>query len=56
LPFGLSSAPEKFQQLTSKYFGNIKNVNVYFDDILVSGLTIAEHDLLMNEVIKIQGI
>jgi len=52
LPFGLSSAPEKFQQITSKYFGDIKNVNVYFDDILVSGSTIEEHDLALNEVIK----
>jgi len=52
LPFGLSSAPEKFQQMTSKYFDDIKNVNVYFDDILVSGSTIEEHDLALNEVIK----
>lgn len=52
LPFGLSSAPEKFQQITSKYFGDIKNVIVYFDNILVSGSTIEERDLALNEVIK----
>jgi len=44
LPFGLSAAPEKFQQITTKYFGNIENVNVYFDDILIAGETIEEHD------------
>jgi len=52
LPFGIFSAPEKFQQMTSKYFGNIKNVNVYFDDILVAGSTIEEHNLALNEVIR----
>jgi len=39
LPFGLASAPEKFQELTMKYFDDINNDNVYFDDILVAGET-----------------
>ncbi|XP_022161148.1 uncharacterized protein LOC111027197 [Myzus persicae] len=33
-PFGLSSIPEIFQKPTHKYFGDIENVIVYFDDIL----------------------
>jgi len=52
LPFGLASAPEKFQELTMKYFGDIDNVNVYFYDILVAGETIEEHDTALSEVIK----
>ncbi|CAI6350058.1 unnamed protein product [Macrosiphum euphorbiae] len=52
LPFGLSAAPEKFQEITTKYFGNIENVNVYFDDILIAGETLEEHDRALNEVIK----
>lgn len=52
LPFGLSSAPEKFQELIYKYFGHIKNVSVYFDDILISATTKAEHDEILNEVIQ----
>jgi len=52
LPFGLASAPEKFQELTFKYFGNIKNGNVYFDDILISGATKEEHDNALNIVLS----
>ncbi|CAI6348579.1 unnamed protein product [Macrosiphum euphorbiae] len=52
LPFGLSSAPEKFQELIYKYFGHIKNVVVYFDDILISATNKAEHDEILNEVIQ----
>jgi len=52
LPFGLESAPEKFQELTMKYFGEINNGYVYFDDILVAGETKEEHDMALREVIK----
>lgn len=52
LPFGLANAPEMFQQLTSKYFGCIKNVCVYFDDILISGETQQEHDEALKQVVK----
>lgn len=52
LPFGLANAPEIFQQLTSKYFGSIKNVCVYFDDILISGKTQQEHDEALEQVVK----
>jgi hypothetical protein len=52
LPFGLASASEKFQELTSKHFGGIKNVNVYFDDILIAGSTKEEHDTTLEEVLR----
>ncbi|KAF0710957.1 Uncharacterized protein FWK35_00037749, partial [Aphis craccivora] len=52
LPFGLANAPEIFQQLTSKYFGSIKNICVYFDDILISGNTQQEHDEALKQVVN----
>jgi len=52
LPFGLANAPEIFQQLTSKYFGGIENVCVYFDDILVSGETQKEHEEALSKVVE----
>jgi len=41
-----------FQELTSKYFGGVQNVDVYFDDIMVSGVNKEEHDKVLFEVIK----
>lgn len=52
LPFSIACAPELFQQLTNKYFGNINNVCVYIDDILVCGATKEEHDEALEKVIQ----
>ncbi|CAI6357006.1 unnamed protein product [Macrosiphum euphorbiae] len=52
LPFGIACAPELFQQLTNKYFGNINNVCVYIDDILISGATKEEHDEALEKVMR----
>jgi len=38
--------------LTSKYFGCIENVCVYFDDKLVSGKTQKEHEEALNKVVE----
>lgn len=46
--FGLSSIPEIFQKLANKYFGDIKNVIVYFDDILCVTNTKKE----MDDIVK----
>jgi len=51
-PFGLASIPEIFQKLVNKYFGHIKNVIVYFDDILCATNTIKEMDDTVKEVIS----
>lgn len=40
LPFGLTSAPEKFQELTSKHF------------IMIAGSTKEEHDATLKKVLK----
>lgn len=51
-PFGLASIPEIFQKLVNKYFGDIKNVIVYFDDILCATNTKKEIDDTVKEVIS----
>lgn len=51
LPFGICSAPEVFQKTNERLFGNIKNVQVYFDDIIIAGKTIEEHDLALAAVL-----
>lgn len=43
LSFGLSLAPELFQKINFKNFGDIEGVTVYFDDILIAGATFTEH-------------
>lgn len=52
LPFGIVCAPEIFQKLLTKYFGDIPNVVIYFDDILIAGSTEEEHDIAFKEVMK----
>ena len=43
LPFGVSSAPSLFQRTMEGIVGNIPNILVYFDDILVAGSSEDEH-------------
>ena len=52
MPFGLMNAPEVFQKHLTKYFGDIPNVIIYFDDILICGETNEEHDIALAEVLK----
>lgn len=43
LPFGISSAPAYFQEIMDQLTSDLKGVAVYIDDILVSGVSAAEH-------------
>ena len=43
LPFGISSAPAHFQEIMDQLTSDLKGVAVYIDDILVSGVSAAEH-------------
>lgn len=52
MPFGLSVAPEVFQKTMVKIFGDIDGVELYFDDLIISGSTEIEHDTAMGEVMK----
>ncbi|XP_050533909.1 uncharacterized protein K02A2.6-like [Daktulosphaira vitifoliae] len=52
LPFGLSMAPEIFQKLMMKYFGDIPGVLIYFDDLLVCASSREEHDKIICRVLE----
>lgn len=52
LPFGIKSAPEIFQRKNMELFGNIKDVNVYFDDLIISGETENDHDIAFKKVME----
>ncbi|XP_054723301.1 uncharacterized protein K02A2.6-like [Uloborus diversus] len=52
LPMGLSCAPEIFQKTNEKNFGDIPGVLIYFDDLLIAGDSLAEHDAILAKVIK----
>lgn len=44
MPFGIKTGPKVFQKMNVANFGDIKNVYIYFDDILIVGRTKEEHD------------
>lgn len=50
LPFGISNAPEHFQNVIEKAFGDIPNVIVYFDDILIATKDEKQHDQILKQV------
>lgn len=51
VPFGLNCAPEMFQKKMDQIFGDIPNVEIYFDDMFVSGVDCAEHDETLSLVL-----
>ena len=52
LPFGVSCAPGIFQRTMESLLSKIPMCAVYFDDILISGKTVAEHDTNVRMVLK----
>lgn len=50
VPFGLNNAPEMFQRRMVQIFGDITGVEIYFDDMAVSGTDEAEHDYVLSQV------
>lgn len=53
LVFGISCAPEMFQNIMDAMFSPCKNVVCYLDDILIYGENEEEHDHWFGEVMKI---
>ncbi|XP_031333730.1 uncharacterized protein K02A2.6-like [Photinus pyralis] len=51
LPFGINSAPEIFHATMVDLFAQIKNVIIYFDDLLIFGSTKKEHDSVLKTVL-----
>lgn len=52
MPFGISMAPEQFQRKMFQMFGDIKGILIYFDDLCVYAKTEAEHDAILDRVLK----
>ena len=53
LPFGITSAPELFQQEMEKLLADLPGVIVIMDDILVFGATREEHDERLQAVLSV---
>ena len=53
LPFGLTSAPAKFQKLMDRILGSLKWTScfVYLDDIVIFAKTFEEHQLRLEKVL-----
>ena len=51
LPFGINSAPSIFQRVMENLLKDLKNVCVYLDDILVTGIDEQDHLSNLNEVL-----
>lgn len=52
MPFGIKPGPQVFQNRNMKNFGDIGNVFVYSDDILITGKTEKEHDETLLKVLN----
>jgi RNase H-like domain found in reverse transcriptase/Reverse transcriptase (RNA-dependent DNA polymerase)/Integrase zinc binding domain/Retroviral aspartyl protease len=52
LPFGLSSSPEVFQRKNYELFGDIPNVYIVFDDIIIAAADDDEHDTALRELLE----
>ena len=52
LPFGISSVPEILQRKNCKLFGDVPNVYVVFDDIIVAAADDAQHDTALGELFE----
>ena len=51
LPFGLHSSAEVFEKKVEQIFGDIPNVAIYFDDLVVAGRMQEEHDETLHKLL-----
>lgn len=52
MPFGIKTGPQVFQKKNYEIFGNIENVAIYMDDILITGKNLKEHDETLLKVLN----
>lgn len=52
MPFGIKSGPKVFQKMNFGIFGDILNVFIYMDDVLIIGKTKEEHDKALLAVLE----
>ncbi|XP_044764622.1 uncharacterized protein K02A2.6-like isoform X2 [Coccinella septempunctata] len=51
LPFGINTAAEVFQRQNTLVFGDILGNKIYIDDLIISGSTEQEHDVVLKKVL-----
>ena len=51
LPFGILSATAIFQEIMDKLLQGIANIACYFDDTLISGSSVKEHNEMLEKVL-----
>ena len=52
LTFGLNSANEVFQKKVYQVFGNLEGVKVMYDDVLIYGATIEQHNSRVKKALE----
>lgn len=52
LSFGLPIAPEVFQRANTEMFGDIENVGIYIDDLIIAAKDEKEHDKILRQVLE----
>lgn len=52
MPFGISSASEVLQRLNQQIFGDIPNVHIIADDMIIATDTEEQHDATLNNVME----
>ena len=52
MPFGLSSAPGVFKKRNEEIFGDIPGVEIIFDDIIIAGTNVHDHDEILKKVLQ----
>ena len=52
MPFGLASASEVLQERNDRTFGDLQNVQVIADDLMVAGENEKEHDIALAQVLQ----
>jgi hypothetical protein len=52
LPMGVKTSPDIFQRIIYEFLGDIPNIKVYLDDIIItSNGTFEEHEAIMEQVL-----
>lgn len=52
LPYGLSDSQDLFEEEVEKHFGNIENIIICHDDMIVAGTNKEEHDRAIAQIIQ----
>ena len=52
LPFGILSTPAVFQRKNYELFGDIPNIHIVFDDIIIAAVNDPKHDTALRELLE----